>query len=167
MKYGFQGACAQCALGTNQSKPVLGEESSLRLINFLPRASGRVFAWKWFFARRCLPTFVIYSSAMSTLLWTGLLFVSLGGCANEKAHDNFKTALNYFVGRDISEARNFFRIDKTEIKKLPNGNIEYRFTGRENSSHGLCTKLFEVEPASQKVLSAHFVGSKRDCVVPL
>lgn len=56
--YGFLDSCAQCALGGNQSKPVLKEESSLRLINFLQRKLTRVFISKWRLAKWCLTPFM-------------------------------------------------------------------------------------------------------------
>lgn len=105
---------------------------------------------------------------VSKVFWFALIAVLLAGCANEKAHENFKGMLERFVGKDIAQARNFFGSDDMEIKKLPNGHSEYRLTTLYKfRGYGPCTKIFEVDPTSQKILRADFVGSKRDCIVPL
>lgn len=104
---------------------------------------------------------------VSKVFWFALIAVSLDGCANEKAHENFKATLERFVGKDIAHARNFFGSDDIEVKKLPNGHSEYRLTIRyKGGSYGPCTKIFEVDPTSQKILRADFVGSEHDCIVP-
>jgi len=100
-----------------------------------------------------------------------LIAVVLSGCANEKAHENYKATLSSFVGRNISDARNFFRGDDMEVKQLPNGHSEYRFTIQYKANFGPpyepCTSIFEVDPASQKILRADFIGTKHDCIIPL
>ena len=104
----------------------------------------------------------------SKVFWVALIAILLDGCANEKAHENYKETLGRFVGKDISDARNFFRSQDAEIKKLPNGHSEYRFTIQyKGGSYGPCTTIFEVDPTSKKILQADFVGSKHDCIVPL
>jgi hypothetical protein len=106
--------------------------------------------------------------SVSKVFWFALIAVLLDGCANETAHENFKATLERFVGKDIAHARNFFGSDDIEVKKLPNGHSEYRLTTLYKfRGYGPCTKIFEVDPTSQKILRADFVGSAHDCIVPL
>lgn len=113
---------------------------------------------------------MIYSNLVNIKFCAIVFLFALAGCsidrAIDRAHENFKTGLNYFVGRDFAEARNFYR-GKIERENLANGNIEYRLTGRLSNKYGPCTKIFEVEPVTHKVLRADFMGTKSDCITPL
>jgi hypothetical protein len=101
-------------------------------------------------------------------IWGIAIFVFLSGCANDKAHENFKEILAANIGRDFDSVQPIYRNWNLEVVKLPNGNSEYRYTIQyKRGNHRPCTEIFEVDPTSQKILRADFVGSEHDCIVPL
>lgn len=98
--------------------------------------------------------------------------IALLGCANTKAHDNFKASLKHSVGTDIGAMMRYRAPlgETLQIIELPNGNQEYRFTMQYKTTwvrYGPCTKIYEVDSKTKKIIRADFVGTEHDCIVPL
>jgi len=111
---------------------------------------------------------------MNTRQVAVLLFVwCCVGCANydyyaqqmtpEAGHRRFLDILQSMVGQDISKSQNFMVLPQNKIDeaRLANGLIRYRF-GSERS----CVEVFDVDPATNRVVSAGFEGTTRQCSQP-
>jgi hypothetical protein len=103
-----------------------------------------------------------------------LLFVlPCGGCAHydyyaeqmtpESGHRRFLETLSRMVGQDISKSQSFYVRPERKINeiRLANGLIRYRF-----GSEKYCVQVFDVDPKTNKIMSASFEGSTRQCSVP-
>src|SRR5438094_10332238 len=96
--------------------------------------------------------------ARSTRCRSLLLVVSLAGMANAclsttTPHQNYLNYLHAWVGGDIRKHGLLHRFERTV---LPNSNYEYRWTRRMTSNEP-CTDIFEVDPATFKVINARFI----------
>ena len=89
------------------------------------------------------------------------------GCVYPTAHENFKSNLRLYIGRDINSVQAYSEED-LRVSVLPNGNSEYRYTIQyKYGRHGPCTKIFEVDSKTHKIIRADFEGSENDCIIPI
>lgn len=133
-------------------------------------------------------------SRIKSLMLMGFSLVLLQGCVyySEKhnPHETFKTVLYSFIGDDIDWVLKYYSKKlKWEITTLPNGNQEYRTTSRNSSlsendeatmdfwrriglpvpstlnNNNLCTKIFEVDVETHKVIRADYIGGEKNCII--
>ena len=98
-------------------------------------------------------------------VWTGSLLgimsmmLSLSGCIS--AYENFKEIMESEIGQIIDNAPYYgFRSRPVDIKTLPNGNFEYRYTLK--NFRGTCKYILEVEKSTRKVIAWRYDGEDKD-----
>lgn len=108
-----------------------------------------------------------YYGAKSALLCTALIAVSISfvACSPGRAHQNFKSAMQAQVGKDINNP-NILRNSSPDLfvntKILPNGNTEEQFKfGRRLN----CRVFIELDKSIGKTVRWRYEGSDEDCVI--
>src|SRR5438105_10367765 len=89
----------------------------------------------------------------------------LFGCVHERTpHENFlKSIIEVAPGHDIRRQLEFEKFKQTP---LPNGNIEFRLTRLFFPGKNPCSLIYEVDPATYRIVRARYEGADSDCVLP-
>jgi hypothetical protein len=95
-------------------------------------------------------------------------FANISACAYlneltpEAAHRNFLNNLGSYIGEDINANKEWLRNElKLSREDLANGLIRYRY-----GVGGGCIKVFDVNPATSKIVAVGFEGTERQCAIP-
>ena len=95
------------------------------------------------------------------------------GCASylneltpEAAHQNFLRELHSTIGQDIitSNYTNFQPSLRISEERLANGLIQYRY--RSGVGKGECKSIYDVDPATHKIVQVGFEGTMKQCSLP-
>lgn len=92
-----------------------------------------------------------------------LICVSLAACASGRAHENFKSSVQWDVGKSIDDPNilvNRYPEDRGSPKTLPNGNIEQPYRFRRG-----CQVYFEIDKASRRIVGWRYEGNEETCVL--
>jgi hypothetical protein len=90
----------------------------------------------------------------------GIALLSLSGCLIDP-YENFKEIMNSEVEHSVdTDAQHTFRANPADIRTLPNGNLEYRYVGK--NFRGICKYIFEVDKTTRKVIAWRYDGEDMD-----
>lgn len=109
----------------------------------------------------------MFFSEGSYCRWVGIIaFLSfaplslLSGCLIDP-YENFKEIMDSEVGHNIDvDAQHTFRANPADIRTLPNGNLEYRYVGKD--FRGTCKYIFEVDKTTHKIIGWRYDGEDKD-----
>lgn len=90
--------------------------------------------------------------------------VSFAACSTGRAHQNFKSAMEAQVGRDLNDPHLLRNRSPNYVstRALPNGNIEDEFKiGRRLN----CRIFIEADKTVGKTVGWRYEGSEQDCVI--
>lgn len=94
-----------------------------------------------------------------------VLSASIAACASGSAHENFKSHMQYEVGRSADDATvvfNRYPERRRASRTLPNGNSEQEWAFRSD-----CKVYFEIDKASSKIIAWRYEGAEVVCATPL
>jgi hypothetical protein len=88
----------------------------------------------------------------------------MSGCVSSLTpHENYTSLMEHNIGSTIDSPNVAGSAETKSLlasKALPNGNIENEYKYR-----GTCRTFFEYEKKSKIIVSWHYQGSEKDCVI--
>lgn len=96
-----------------------------------------------------------------SILISFLTLTSINACAYSDHHERFLRIMGMSVGSRLLYDNEYRRTTSPlSIKKLTNGNVEYRYP----YSTKTCVTVYEINPQTEIIIRFSFEGEKKDCV---